>query len=363
MLVTDRIPPLRVDGRTVHQVGPPLPLGQRGLATRRLRQRPAAPSRSTRTCTSRSRRPRPATCAPGRRPRGPALRALVEDVPRAGRIGEHGRERATTPTATRRASASGSSPTRPCASAARRARSRARSGTACPTTPLGFTGRVLRQHRRAGRQPLAPRGVHRAATGPTQPATAEAGLRWLMSRDVCKHCTEAACLDVVPDRRAVPHRVRHRRRAGGRVQRLRLLRGGVPLRRARPARGRRARLEVHALLRPAARTARSPPARRRARPTRSSSARSTSCASAPSSGSSACRRAAWTTPACTAHDPDDGVGGARRLLPAARRARGVRAAAGPGRHHARPPRHLAAGGVAAGALVAGDARRSLGGRR
>ena len=57
-----------------------------------------------------------------------------------------------------------------------------------------------------------------------------------MESDVCKHCTHAGCLDVVPDRRALPHRVRHGRRAGGRLQRLRLLRAGVPVRRHRQAR-------------------------------------------------------------------------------------------------------------------------------
>jgi formate dehydrogenase iron-sulfur subunit len=31
-----------------------------------------------------------------------------------------------------------------------------------------------------------------------QPSPGEAGLRWLMSSDVCKHCTHAACLDVCP---------------------------------------------------------------------------------------------------------------------------------------------------------------------
>ena len=34
----------------------------------------------------------------------------------------------------------------------------------------------------------------------------------------------------LPDRRALPHRVRHGRRAGGRLQRLRVLRAGVPVR-------------------------------------------------------------------------------------------------------------------------------------
>ena len=33
---------------------------------------------------------------------------------------------------------------------------------------------------------------------PTQGTDAEAGVRWLMSSDVCKHCTHAACLDVCP---------------------------------------------------------------------------------------------------------------------------------------------------------------------
>ncbi|WP_030893790.1 MULTISPECIES: 4Fe-4S dicluster domain-containing protein [unclassified Streptomyces] len=43
------------------------------------------------------------------------------------------------------------------------------------------------------------------ALGPPEPDAAgesweagEAGLRWLMSSDVCKHCTHAACLDVCP---------------------------------------------------------------------------------------------------------------------------------------------------------------------
>jgi formate dehydrogenase iron-sulfur subunit len=37
------------------------------------------------------------------------------------------------------------------------------------------------------------------AVGQAQPDTAEGeGMRWLMSSDVCKHCTHAACLDVCP---------------------------------------------------------------------------------------------------------------------------------------------------------------------
>jgi formate dehydrogenase iron-sulfur subunit len=33
---------------------------------------------------------------------------------------------------------------------------------------------------------------------PASPGDAAEGIRWLMSSDVCKHCTESACLDVCP---------------------------------------------------------------------------------------------------------------------------------------------------------------------
>ena len=91
-----------------------------------------------------------------------------------------------------------------------------------PEDGLNWTGMSLRQHRRPRRRHLAPRGVHRAARpgqataarglgGPLgasgvelEPAPATSGaasdesFRWLMSSDVCKHCTHAACLDVCP---------------------------------------------------------------------------------------------------------------------------------------------------------------------
>ena len=95
---------------------------------------------------------------------------------------------------------------------------------------------VLRQHRPARRELLAARGVHRAvrtdragarqgaaraddhrptdlgmpticaadpgtghqALDPQTTGTNDTDLRWLMSSDVCKHCTHAACLDVCP---------------------------------------------------------------------------------------------------------------------------------------------------------------------
>jgi len=40
--------------------------------------------------------------------------------------------------------------------------------------------------------------VRAQPTGAAGDAVADSGLRWLMSSDVCKHCTHAACLDVCP---------------------------------------------------------------------------------------------------------------------------------------------------------------------
>src|SRR4029450_12630937 len=54
-----------------------------------------------------------------------------------------------------------------------------------------------------------------------------------------------------PDRGPVPDRVRHRGRPAGHLQRLRLLRARLPVRGDRAARGRRAGVQVHPVLRPA----------------------------------------------------------------------------------------------------------------
>ena len=69
-------------------------------------------------------------------------------------------------------------------------------------------------------------------------------LSWGFSSDVCKHCEHAGCLEAAPpDHR--PHRVRLRLRAARRLQRLRLLRRRLPLRRHRSAARRWARVQVH----------------------------------------------------------------------------------------------------------------------
>ena len=277
-MVTDRLRPLRVDGPHRAPGRPALPLGP-----------PRAWSPATRptTCSPlvldlnvHIQEFKAPTCdvRPGRRPRGPALRALVEDY-RAGGAGV-GTSRARRRRCALRAGYGDEARPRigfftdtsvcigckACEVACKEWNQR-------PATPQGFTGESYDNTVDLGANTLAPRRVHRAAqaaradAAPDRSSTAARGalatrpglqtyqdgdgLRWLMASDVCKHCTARRLPRRLPDRRAVPHRVRHGRRAGGHLQRLRLLRPGLPVRRARPARGRRPRLEVHALLRPA----------------------------------------------------------------------------------------------------------------
>ncbi len=213
-----------------------------------------------------------------------------------------------------------SSPTPACASAARRARWRARSGTPSPTR-AGPHRDVLRQHRRPRRGHLAARGVHRATQATRRPAGHRLGGRHRRPGDahvqrrrrrrpvrvpLAHGLGRVQALHPrrlprrVPDRRPVPHRVRHGRGAGGHLQRLRLLRARLPVRRDRPARGRRPRVEVHALLRPPGRRAgtglrqglpdRLHPVRRPRRATRS----------APTPDWRSCTTPASTTPGSTA---------------------------------------------------------------
>ena len=195
------------------------------------------------------------------------------------------------------------------------------------TVDLGMPGRSGTAGRRASRT---------ARTRPRRPS--DGGVRWLMSSDVCKHCTHAACLDVCPTGCAVPHRVRHRRRPARRLQRLRLLRAGLPVRRHRPC---------------ARRTAGSSSAR--SATTGSRRARRPACAQACPTESiqfgeldelreradrragRAAREGRRRRPALRPR-PRGRRRRRRRVLPAARRARGLRPAARPGRHDPRPRR-------------------------
>ena len=73
-----------------------------------------------------------------------------------------------------------------------------------------------------------------------------------MMSDVCKHCDEAPCQEACPTGAHRLQRVRQRLRPAGHLQRLRLLRRRLPVRRASAATPkRRPRPQVHALLRPA----------------------------------------------------------------------------------------------------------------
>ena len=151
------------------------------------------------------------------------------------------------------------------ASAAKPAKSRARNGTKCPTTasigaaiptttpatsapPPGGTCSSSSRTRPKGNQIAGPMSLGDASDASEDP------FRWVFLSDVCKHCEVAGCLEVVPDRLDRAHRSRLRARAGRRLQRLRLLRGLVPVRRdrstPRAAAERGRRLQMHLLLRP-----------------------------------------------------------------------------------------------------------------
>ncbi len=116
--------------------------------------------------------------------------------------------------------------------------------------------------------------VERADPSPAETPPADGGyrsnvFRWDFSSDVCKHCEHAGCLDACPTGLDRPHRVRRRVRPAGRLQRLRLLRRRLSVRRDRPApRTTAARSSARS-----ATTGRKPAssrrARRRARPNRS----------------------------------------------------------------------------------------------
>ena len=130
-----------------------------------------------------------------------------------------------------------------------------------------------------------------------------------MTSDVCKHCTEAACLDVCPTGALF------RTEFGTVVVQEDVCNGcgycvaGLPVRRDRPARGRRPRLEVHALLRPPA--GRPGAGLRAGLPDRLDPVRRARRLRAPgrATGSSSCTSAGSASARLYGADDDDGVGG------------------------------------------------------
>ena len=219
VLVTERMRSLTVQGRRLHQVGLPYHWGSNGYSTGDSANDLVEISLDPNTHIQET---KAFACdiRPGRRPTGPAgLRwsASTGSGPgspsRRERSGDGGRR------ADRRAARrDGKLPGRAAADGLlhrhlgvhrlqglrggvqgveQRARGRA-----------GPHRHVVRQLGRAERGHLAARGVHRAAAAGGRPGRrragsadstgADSGLRWLMSSDVCKHCTHAACLDVCP---------------------------------------------------------------------------------------------------------------------------------------------------------------------
>jgi formate dehydrogenase major subunit len=89
VLVTDRIPPLRVQGRTVHQIGLPYHWGNGGIAKGDAANDLLSLVLDPNVHIQES---KAATCdiQPGRRPRGAALRRLVAERRARAGIGEPG---------------------------------------------------------------------------------------------------------------------------------------------------------------------------------------------------------------------------------------------------------------------------------
>ena len=94
MFVTDRMVPLRVQGRVVHQVGLPYHWGPNGLSRGDAANEllPVALDPNVHIQESKA-----ASCdiQPGRRPRGPQLLAYVEDYRRRAGVVEHGKANTT----------------------------------------------------------------------------------------------------------------------------------------------------------------------------------------------------------------------------------------------------------------------------
>ena len=193
-----------------------------------------------------------------------------------------------------------------------------------------------------------------------QEPTSGRGMRWLMSSDVCKHCTLAACLEVCPTGALF------RTEFGTVVVQEDVCNGcgycvpacpfGVIDQRKEDGRAWKCTLCYDRL-----KDDMSPPARRRARRSRSSSATLDELARARRRRASpSCTGAGMVKARLYLADDDDGVGGAGRVLPAARRAGGLRPAARPGRHRRATSARCGAPRRAPARSLVGRARWRLG---
>ena len=155
-----------------------------GIVDRATRPTTCSASRSTPTSTSASTRRRPATCARARPRR--AARALRE-LRRRATAASAGRRRGA-PRADR---ASGFFTDTSVCIGCKACEVACKEWNDVPEDGLDFTGHSY-DNTGGARAPTP------GATSPSSSRTATARMRWLMSSDVCKHCTSAACLEVCP---------------------------------------------------------------------------------------------------------------------------------------------------------------------
>ena len=163
-------------------------------------------------------------------PRAMIIREGFLDTRDPGRVGTDRRARRSSP-----ASPTGSSPTPRSASAARPARSPARSGTACRPTICGLTGQSYDNTGRLWRPTPGATSASSRRSAMAGPRHGDAAVPERLADDErrLQALPQRALHGGLPDGRAVPDRVRYGGGAAGHLQRLRLLRAGLPVRRGR----------------------------------------------------------------------------------------------------------------------------------
>ena len=364
VLVTDRMRPITVQGKVLHQIGLPFHWGpngySRGDAANELSAIALDPNSHIQEVKAMT-----ADIRPGRRPRGAAREQLVQEYMPPRR--HHGEDRDGGVSAALQVTVHGLNGAQDPAGDAGYEEHPQRVGfftdtslcigckaceVACkewnqvPEDGLNFTGMSFDNTEGLS----ADSWRHVAFIEQRRPMAAQEtnlerqpdeGFRWLMASDVCKHCTHAACLDVCPTGAlfrtefgtvvvqqdicngcgycvpACPFGV-----IGKRAERT----GGCGSARSattgsRAGHGTCLRQGLPDQLDPVRRARRAAHARRRTRRAAAAGRR---------------RRAQLY-----GHDPGDGVGGDGAFFLLLDRARGLRAAARPGRDHPRSPAHVA----------------------
>ena len=381
VLVTRRMKPLRAGGRPVHQIGLPWHWGPNGLTTgdaaNELSHLALDPNVHIQEVKA-----WPCDIQPGRRPRGPALRDLIRSYQeRAGITDETGTAGVTmstqpqpdgTPSRDRPQRAAldpaahagyGEHPPRmgfftdtsvcigckACEVACKEWNACPRTGwscSACPTTTPAALGATTWRHVAFIEQIGRP-GERRPAPDAGSAAGARLGGR-LPLADVHRRVQALHRRGLpgrLPDRRADAHRVRHGGRPGTTSATAAATASsacpfGVIDRREADGRA----LQVHAVLRPARRRARA--GLRQGLPDRVDPVRAAGRAAraGPAAGGANCSEAGDVRRAALRGGPGRRRRRGGRVLPAAGRARGVRAAAGPGGDHPGPAPDVAARG-------------------